>query len=236
MVERVRALATLGDALAASLGPADAAFFFGDLNFRLAPDDRGLDAAAALASHKPEPRLSAGRRRETPAADAPKENADAPDDGNDTHRSAVLDAVAAGNYASLLEKYDELAGLRRRLAASPEDRRVLLTWRDAAPAFAPTFKVARGVAGPVYSEKRIPAYTDRVLYAGRAALLAFDAIPAVVASDHKPTRAIFTLDAAPPERPRRRRGSIGAGKSKSTSPPRLSPGVPASRYEATSPA
>lgn len=88
-------------------------------------------------------------------------------------------------------------------------------------AFAPTFKVARGREGAIYSAKRVPAWTqntgapcrffsrrdapllrrDRVLYAarsrpGRTCALrvdAYAAAPAVSTSDHKPVVLTATL-------------------------------------------
>ena len=87
---------------------------------------------------------------------------------------------------------------------------------------------------------RDSAYTDRVLYRGRATLADHAAAHGVALSDHKPTRATFALgDEAPRETPRKpsRRGSLGtAGAPRpAASPLGLSPGVSNTRHAAWEP-
>ena len=95
----------------------------------------------------------------------------------------------------LCEASDELA---REMAA----RRVFVGWAAPVPAFAPTFKVARG-PGLDYNAKRAPSWCDRVLSASRGSLrgslrcVAFESRPGVVSSDHKPVAATFEVDPRP---------------------------------------
>jgi hypothetical protein len=81
-------------------------------------------------------------------------------------------------------------------------KRVFVGWAAPPPAFAPTFKVAKG--GGAYDAKRAPSWCDRVLVhesaalRGTATVETFDARPAVTSSDHKPVAAVLSL--APPPR------------------------------------
>ena len=74
-------------------------------------------------------------------------------------------------------------------------------WIAPTPTFPPTFKVVRGEPRCVYNKKRAPSWCDRVLYkgrdVGRVEMLAFDSVPAVLSSDHKPVRAVWRLHPAP---------------------------------------
>ena len=260
VLKRVRAVHVIQDALEDYVARADAAFFFGDLNFRVDPTgfdvrDGGafaLAAAGALSSAAPPPRTN--ERSPRPVL----ENADVEDGGDGDSkrrraRTAVLGLIDAEDYEGLL-RWDELENVLAHVRATrgdfaAPDLRRLLTWRDARPtAFPPTFKVERGTAATTYNAKRIPAYTDRVLYAGRARLVAHAAAHDVAISDHKPTRATFALgdEEAPirrtPTKRATRRGSLGSGARNNEErrggrpgpgpgpSPGLSPGVSSARH------
>jgi hypothetical protein len=125
-----------------------------------------------------------------------------------------VELVGRRDWQQLLQ-YDELT---RELRAG----RVLCGFTALTPAFAPTFKRVRdaslahtdltglasessdGEAGAsYYSPKRMPSYTDRVLYkslpgfAPRLQELAFESLECVSSSDHKPVRASFRLGVLP---------------------------------------
>jgi len=112
--------------------------------------------------------------------------------------SALLETARRGDYGALL-KFDELERLleevRAQQTAPPRDGVSLsvLDWNDAKCDFAPTFKMLRGDAASTYAPQRLPAYTDRVLYAGRLRLLQHRGVPQVTTSDHKPTIAAFVI-------------------------------------------
>ncbi|KAH8058582.1 hypothetical protein JL722_5799 [Aureococcus anophagefferens] len=157
LLRRVEALGTLGARLAAEGGlfnGADAACFFGDLNFRLDPR-LGADAVAA-------------------AADVALGGPPAPGGRPRSVKYSAADWRAIADYAhdaAALRPFDEL-------------RRVL----DDVAAGAGAGGAAAGVD---YVEKRLPAFTDRVLFAGALDLADYAAAPGVSTSDHKPTRAEF---------------------------------------------
>ena len=249
LLKRVRAVHVIQDALEDYVARADAAFFFGDLNFRVDPtgdvrDGAALALAAAGASSGAPPRTHERSPR-------PVLEADAEDGGDGTKkrraRAAVLGLIDAEDYEGLL-RWDELDAVLSHVRATrgdfaAPDLRRLLTWRDARPsAFPPTFKVERGTAATTYNEKRIPAYTDRVLYAGRARLVAHAAAHDVAISDHKPTRATFALGdeearRRTPTKRATRRGSLGSGAKNNERrggppgpSPGLSPGVSSARH------
>ena len=76
------------------------------------------------------------------------------------------------------------------------------------PTFPPTFKVERGSPNPQhYQTKRIPSWCDRILWtsntnrsAHRISCDSFDSVPNSTTSDHKPVRAIFSIQLdAPPQ-------------------------------------
>ncbi|CAN0150235.1 unnamed protein product, partial [Scytosiphon promiscuus] len=106
----------------------------------------------------------------------------------------VLDLVEASNWPKLWEA-DELL---RELRAG----HLLAGFHTEPPAFAPTFKGVRGeTAG--YSAKRIPSYTDRILWkslpghASNLELLQFVSFPEITSSDHKPIHAAFSVRLTP---------------------------------------
>jgi hypothetical protein len=60
--------------------------------------------------------------------------------------------------------------------------------------FPPTFKFNKN--GQVYDtskKKRVPAWTDRVLYMGSLELLEYASVPSAKTSDHRPVYATFRL-------------------------------------------
>eukprot|EP00903_Cladosiphon_okamuranus_P016984 g15656.t1 len=106
----------------------------------------------------------------------------------------VTALVEASNWPSLWEA-DELL---RELRAG----RLLTGFRTEPPAFAPTFKGIRGATSG-YSTKRIPSYTDRILWkslpghAPNLELLEFVSFPEITSSDHKPIHAAFSVKLTP---------------------------------------
>ena len=126
--------------------------------------------------------------------------------GGGRSREVVLDAVnraVAGDGAALALLYrrdDELVAALARAAYARDDALRGLATPDCD--FAPTFKVARGLRGCAYSPKRLPSWTDRVLY--RASQRApgvrcdldverYAACPDVSSSDHKPVVLVATV-------------------------------------------
>ena len=68
------------------------------------------------------------------------------------------------------------------------------------PAFPPTFKVARDVAGYSYQVARLPSYTDRILWSAAGVDVRcgeYAAAADVKTSDHKPIRGTFALRPSP---------------------------------------
>ncbi|KAH8097961.1 hypothetical protein JL720_880 [Aureococcus anophagefferens] len=113
----------------------------------------------------------------------------------DALRSPTASPAAKRTAATFRPADDELSV---EMAA----KRVFVGWAAPPPAFAPTFKVAKG--GGTYNAKRAPSWCDRVLVhesaalKGTATVETFDARPAVASSDHKPVAAVLSL--APPPR------------------------------------
>ena len=122
----------------------------------------------------------------------------------DAEYDAAVHAITAGDWASLLPA-DQLAAER---AAG----RAFVGMAEAPLVFPPTYKFDRGAPGPAYdsSEKRrVPAWTDRVLFrsavkeggggGGAAASVActgYGCLPDVLDSDHKPVWARLALTVA----------------------------------------
>ncbi|CAM9879346.1 unnamed protein product, partial [Phaeothamnion confervicola] len=102
----------------------------------------------------------------------------------------VLRLIKHGDWEALL-RGDELT---KELLA----QRLLVGFTAAVPAFPPTFKIMRGCPGE-YNEKRIPSWTDRVLYkslpgaSANLEMLEFASCPEVLTSDHTPVRAAFSV-------------------------------------------
>ncbi|KAH8095290.1 hypothetical protein JL720_2580 [Aureococcus anophagefferens] len=182
LLRRVEALGTLGARLAAEGGlfnGADAACFFGDLNFRLDPR-LGADAVAA-------------------AADVARGGPPAPGGRPRSVKYSAADWRAIADYAhdaAALRPFDELRRVLDDVAALAPAPAALACrassrgWRDAPPAFSPTFKVRRR-AGVDYVERLRPSRTAP--FAGALDLADYAAAPGVSTSDHKPTRAEFRV-------------------------------------------
>ncbi|CAM9366007.1 unnamed protein product, partial [Ectocarpus sp. 4 AP-2014] len=102
--------------------------------------------------------------------------------------------VEASDWPKLWEADELLKELRAG--------RLLAGFQTEPPAFAPTFKGIRGETGG-YSAKRIPSYTDRILWKslpGHAAnldLLKFTSFPEITSSDHKPIHGAFVVKLSP---------------------------------------
>jgi len=99
-------------------------------------------------------------------------------------------AIKNGDYASLLA-HDQL-----RYCQQTGDAFVGFT--EGEPKFPPTFKMERA-AGCAYNTKRIPSYTDRILWksmpplSGHVTQTAYHAAIDVATSDHKPVFATFEV-------------------------------------------
>ncbi|KAH8065997.1 hypothetical protein JL722_391 [Aureococcus anophagefferens] len=112
----------------------------------------------------------------------------------DALRSPTASPAAKRTAATFRPADDELSV---EMAA----KRVFVGWAAPPPAFAPTFKVAKG--GGTYNAKRAPSWCDRVLVhesaalKGTATVETFDARPAVASSDHKPVAAVLVAVLAP---------------------------------------
>lgn len=123
------------------------------------------------------------------------------------YRQHVEAKIAEGLWHELVP-HDQLHQTLARSSACASVLSTTLddTWREAFPAgcvaqpFPPTFKLA--VPGPGYSQKRIPAWTDRVLYRSREVRpvryesLVQDRIlkPPQNIADHNPVVAVFDVD------------------------------------------
>ena len=72
--------------------------------------------------------------------------------------SQVFSLIRNGDFQTLYYEHDELY-------AGMQNKDLLVDFCETLPClFPPTFKVYRGVSGLVYKGKRIPSYTDRILY------------------------------------------------------------------------
>lgn len=96
--------------------------------------------------------------------------------------------IMAGEYKDMLQ-YDELS---REKSAS----RVLHGFNEGDINFPPTFKMQKDSTN-TYSQKRMPAWCDRVLWqnlqGSQAKLLSYTHCPTISTSDHKPVSAVFAL-------------------------------------------
>jgi len=96
--------------------------------------------------------------------------------------------IMTGEYKDMLQ-YDELS---REKSAS----RVLHGFNEGSINFPPTFKMQKDSTN-TYSQKRMPAWCDRVLWrslqGSEAKLLSYTHCPTISTSDHKPVSAVFAL-------------------------------------------
>lgn len=93
------------------------------------------------------------------------------------------------------EGYTKLMGLDQ-LALALQTEPTFQQFREVAPVtFRPTYKFKKGSPVDVYDpskKQRIPAWTDRILYAGKddgMTLLSYASVPSIRTSDHKPVYA-----------------------------------------------
>jgi len=109
--------------------------------------------------------------------------------------SQMIDMIKREEFEPLLET--------DQLLQSMADQEVFLGFKDAPINFKPTFKVARDIVDPEYSEKRAPSYCDRVLWKTARGFedtircLSFRSCNEVTSSDHKPVIANFELALRP---------------------------------------
>jgi hypothetical protein len=125
-------------------------------------------------------------------------------------RETFVNMLLEENWAEMM-KYDEL---NREIAA----KRVLNGFEALTPNFPPTFKRIRDMVltpnktrkydlkngdfkvNDYYHHKRIPSYTDRILfkssrtYQGDVVPLFFESVEGVASSDHKPVFAGFNVN------------------------------------------
>jgi hypothetical protein len=115
-------------------------------------------------------------------------------DGNENrsheeHFAEVQAMIDRGEYAKLY------AG--DQLQDEMKKNEVLVGWQEAKINFPPTFKLTKGQVELKYNPKRVPSYTDRILWKSLPLrekdlrCTDFSAIPQITSSDHKPVRATF---------------------------------------------
>ncbi|CAN8075279.1 unnamed protein product [Agarophyton chilense] len=103
----------------------------------------------------------------------------------------VLRKIAERQFVDL-SLFDEL---RREM----EEGKVFGGFSEGKVRFAPTFKVVRGKGGGIYQASRVPGYCDRILWHSLSThrnhirLRAYDAVPEIDTSDHKPVYATFDV-------------------------------------------
>ena len=122
---------------------------------------------------------------------------------NTTYDDALKDADAWATVVRLTTERSvpRLAALDE-LTRQPQvniDACGLAAFWTPALSFLPTFKCIKGVAGLRYNRKRVPSYTDRVLFRPGSntdvTCVAHENAPAVTSSDHKPVSAAFEISA-----------------------------------------
>eukprot|EP00040_Diaphanoeca_grandis_P008318 m.44890 g.44890 ORF g.44890 m.44890 type:complete len:646 (+) comp19806_c0_seq2:334-2271(+) len=102
-------------------------------------------------------------------------------------------AMVLGDKFSELYQYDELQN-------QIQQKKAFCEWNTPKPTFAPTFKMLPQTEGNNYQRKRIPSYTDRILYKSLGgfhkdlSLESYDSVPELCTSDHKPVRAGFRIN------------------------------------------
>mmetsp|Transcript_14644 Transcript_14644/g.55362 ORF Transcript_14644/g.55362 Transcript_14644/m.55362 type:complete len:816 (-) Transcript_14644:342-2789(-) len=110
-------------------------------------------------------------------------------------REYVLDLINSGDFETLY-RMDELQQFIRSNV-------IFCGFDTPVPDFKPTFKVKRE-QGVSYNEKRIPSYTDRILYKSLPGmqknlnLQFFKSHEEFSSSDHKPISALFNVRTIPP--------------------------------------
>jgi hypothetical protein len=104
--------------------------------------------------------------------------------------AAVQALAQQGNYAALYQA--------DQLQQQIKEKKALVGFKEMEPNFPPTFKVERNQP-LTYKSQRIPSYCDRVLWKSLPARVndiqctAFNAVPEIMTSDHKPVYADFEV-------------------------------------------
>lgn len=121
-------------------------------------------------------------------------------DGNEDrpheeHFAQVQAMVEKGEFAKLYAA-DQLQDEMKK-------QEVLVGWQEARINFPPTFKLTKGQVELKYNPKRVPSYTDRILWKSLPLrdkdlrCTGFSSIPEITSSDHKPVRATFEWQRPP---------------------------------------
>jgi hypothetical protein len=191
-------------------------FFMGDMNYRLAVPGRSV----ALSS-------KGGDKTAGPSAPTEDDDDDDhPDDSRTRFQDQVYQAIAEGRWSELAQ-YDELcsevnagrvlpgftspipafpptfkrvrgAGLPQAPAAG-SGRAAGLSGRGTTPGAGVGGEVTVAQLKDYYDPKRLPAYTDRILYRSlpgfvdNLQLMSFESCEGAGSSDHKPVRCVFDL-------------------------------------------
>jgi hypothetical protein len=122
-----------------------------------------------------------------------------------TQAVTQADSPTTEDFASLCDsithqQYDQLLPLDQ-LLRERDACRVFCGFREGAITFAPTFKVQKGEPGFCYTQKRSPAWCDRVLFKSalphkQATCDSYYTVPDICTSDHKPVAAVVSLPMA----------------------------------------
>lgn len=98
------------------------------------------------------------------------------------------------------QNFEELI-LRDQLTTERFKNNILLGFKEPEVHFSPTFKINQSkttlanIKTPVYDQKRLPAYTDRILFVPRSQIEFVDYFsPPLIGSDHLPVSANFILN------------------------------------------
>eukprot|EP00656_Telonema_subtile_P006937 TRINITY_DN13228_c0_g1_i2.p1 TRINITY_DN13228_c0_g1~~TRINITY_DN13228_c0_g1_i2.p1 ORF type:complete len:636 (+),score=199.39 TRINITY_DN13228_c0_g1_i2:98-2005(+) len=106
-----------------------------------------------------------------------------------TMHQKVLAPASEHAWADIVDQYDQLVLAQRR-------REAFVGYAEARINFGPTYRLVVGTH--TYDEKRLPAWTDRVLWSSPGghgpACLAYRSHPELVSSDHKPVSAMLAFD------------------------------------------
>lgn len=105
----------------------------------------------------------------------------------DLDNASVRTLIKHKHFAELME-HDQL---KRQMAM----QNTFVGFREAPIRFAPTYRYDAGTNDYDTSEKaRVPAWTDRVLYAGSGITIADYDRAELMSSDHKPVKALFQME------------------------------------------
>ena len=193
-------------------------FWMGDMNYRTTFDPSTPSAISSIPPEqtddlvRTESMYTAGAAIKSGQTKDVDDNIDADEAEEPTMNSSreknmneIYQLIAESNYSTILAK-DEL---NRELSAN----RALVGFVALQPDFNPTFKRKRRMVlrdedkgpdgssiAPYYDKKRMPSFTDRILYTSLAGYanaltpLSLDSCEATDSSDHKPVFAKFVLN------------------------------------------